>query len=152
MATPHAHFAPYPDLPLSATLLPSPPPPSPPSTSTLSTGLPHPATSRPAGAGFGTGVAPPSATRTRGRRCHGFPQPHGPRGMMLMALRPRPPTIPPALWATEAAAHEVLLRLHPTEEAERRRHRVVDYAKNLIGCEVMTSQGLFSTSGDLCDA
>ena len=42
----------------------------------------------------------------------------------MMALCPRPPTIPPVLRPVEAAAREVLLRLHPTEEAERRRHRV----------------------------
>ena len=59
-----------------------------------------------------------------------------PRGMMLMALRPRPLTIPPVLWLVEAAARKVLLRLHPTEEAERRRHRGVAYAKNILGCEV----------------
>ncbi|XP_044389885.1 uncharacterized protein [Triticum aestivum] len=44
--------------------------------------------------------------------------------MMLMALRLRPPTIPPALRPAEAAARKVLLRLHPTEEAEQCRHRV----------------------------
>ena len=43
---------------------------------------------------------------------------------MLMALRLRPPTIPPALRPAEAAARKVLLRLHPTEEAEQCRHRV----------------------------
>ncbi|KAE8789177.1 hypothetical protein D1007_36663 [Hordeum vulgare] len=63
-----------------------------------------------------------------------------PRRVMPVAPPPPPPFLPPPLRAAEAAAREVLLRLHPTEEAERRRHKIIDYAKNLIGttfgCEV----------------
>ncbi|OEL21751.1 hypothetical protein BAE44_0017230 [Dichanthelium oligosanthes] len=38
--------------------------------------------------------------------------------------------------AAEAAAGEVVLRVHPTEEAERRRQDVIDYLKRLIGSSV----------------
>ncbi|KAM0851864.1 hypothetical protein ACQ4PT_052146 [Festuca glaucescens] len=53
---------------------------------------------------------------------------------------PPPMILPEAMRAAEAAAHEVVLRLHPTEPAERRRHEIIDYAKRLVGttfgCEV----------------
>uniref|UniRef100_A0ACD5YAS4 Uncharacterized protein n=1 Tax=Avena sativa TaxID=4498 RepID=A0ACD5YAS4_AVESA len=53
-----------------------------------------------------------------------------------------PPILPEAMRAAEAAAGEVLLRLHPTEAAERRRHEIIAYVKRLIGttfgCEVFT--------------
>ncbi|CAM0907647.1 unnamed protein product [Alopecurus aequalis] len=54
---------------------------------------------------------------------------------------PAPTILPEALRAAEAAAREVVVRLRPTEAAERRRQEVIDYAKRLIGttfgCEVL---------------
>jgi hypothetical protein len=41
-----------------------------------------------------------------------------------------------ATLAAEAAAREVVLRVHPTEEAERRRQDVIGYLKRLIGSSV----------------
>ncbi|KAL6657364.1 hypothetical protein ACP70R_005144 [Stipagrostis hirtigluma subsp. patula] len=68
----------------------------------------------------------------------------GPRTTLaaLMASRaPRPSTIRrDAMRAAEAAAREVVLRVHPTDEAERRRQDVIAYLKHIIGssigCEV----------------
>ncbi|KAL6896619.1 hypothetical protein ACP4OV_007191 [Aristida adscensionis] len=53
----------------------------------------------------------------------------------LMASRaPRPSMIRrDAMRAGEAAAREVVLRIHPTDEAERRRQDVIDFLKQLIG-------------------
>jgi len=48
-----------------------------------------------------------------------------------------------AVRAAEAAAGEVVLRVHPTQEAERRRQDVISYLRRLIGsslgCEVRAS-------------
>ena len=61
----------------------------------------------------------------------------------VMARRAPPPSMirRDAMRAAEAAAGEVLLRVHPTQEAERRRQDVIGYLKRLIGssvgCEVM---------------
>jgi hypothetical protein len=59
---------------------------------------------------------------------------------------PPPMILPEAMRAAEAAAHEVVLRLHPTEPAERRRHEIIGYAKRLIGttfgCEVRPRETL----------
>ncbi|KAL5197187.1 hypothetical protein ABZP36_000699 [Zizania latifolia] len=60
----------------------------------------------------------------------------------MMATRmPRAATVPAeAMRAAEEAAHEVVLRLHPTEEAERTRQDVIGYLQRLfgssLGCEV----------------
>lgn len=55
-----------------------------------------------------------------------------------------------SLRAAEAAAREVALRVHPTQEAERRRQDVVSYLKRLLGStfgfEVSLSLSLFSLS------
>jgi hypothetical protein len=41
-----------------------------------------------------------------------------------------------AMRAAEAAAGEVVLRVHPTQEAERRRQDVIGYLKRLVGSSV----------------
>ncbi|KAM3392162.1 hypothetical protein ACQJBY_013354 [Aegilops geniculata] len=107
-------------------------------------GLSHPLRApAPAPAPAPLPVAPASYPHAQGPGWVPVPVPEEqpqPRRIMLMAPRRRAPAIPPPLRAAEAAAREVVLRLHPTEEAERRRHKVIDYAKNLIGttfgCEV----------------
>jgi len=52
--------------------------------------------------------------------------------------------------AAEAAAGEVVLRVHPTQEAERRRQDVISYLRRLIGsslgCEVRAYPPLRSLS------
>jgi hypothetical protein len=64
----------------------------------------------------------------------------------LRGAPPPPMILPEAMRAAEAAAHEVVLRLHPTEPAERRRHEIIGYAKRLIGttfgCEVRPRETL----------
>ncbi|RLN34651.1 uncharacterized protein C2845_PM03G16320 [Panicum miliaceum] len=56
----------------------------------------------------------------------------------VMARRAPPPSMirQDAMRAAEAAAGEVLLRVHPTQEAERRRQDVIGYLKRLIGSSV----------------
>lgn len=60
----------------------------------------------------------------------------------VMARRAPPPSAirRDAARAAEAAAGEVVLRVHPTQEAERRRQDVIGYLRRLIGsslgCEV----------------
>lgn len=84
-------------------------------------------------AGGPVGRSPPSGSGGGGRRK---------TLAEVMATRtPRPASIrPEATRAAEAAAREVLLRVAPTEEAERRRQDVVGYLRRLLGtalgCEV----------------
>jgi len=60
----------------------------------------------------------------------------------VMARRAPPPSAirRDVVRAAEAAAGEVVLRVHPTQEAERRRQDVISYLRRLIGsalgCEV----------------
>ena len=56
----------------------------------------------------------------------------------VMARRAPPPSMirRDAMRAAEAAAGEVVLRVHPTQEAERRRQDVIDYLKRKIGSSV----------------
>ncbi|KAF0900284.1 hypothetical protein E2562_007069 [Oryza meyeriana var. granulata] len=69
----------------------------------------------------------------------------------VMATRaPRPASIrPEAMRAAESAALEVLLRVEPTEEAERRRQDVVSYLRRLfgtaLGCEVRAPPPLIAS-------
>ncbi|KAG8099096.1 hypothetical protein GUJ93_ZPchr0013g35023 [Zizania palustris] len=62
--------------------------------------------------------------------------------MEMMATRMPPAATVPAesMRAAEEAAHEVVLRLHPTEEAERTRQDIIGYLQRLfgssLGCEV----------------
>jgi hypothetical protein len=58
----------------------------------------------------------------------------GDRSTLAQATASRAPEPWMIRWdAAEAAAREVLLRVHPTQEAERRRQNVVGYLKRLIG-------------------
>jgi hypothetical protein len=58
----------------------------------------------------------------------------GDRSTLAQATASRAPEPWMIRWdAAEAAAREVLLRVHPTQEAERRRQDVVGYLKRLIG-------------------
>nr|CAB3455329.1 unnamed protein product [Digitaria exilis] len=56
-----------------------------------------------------------------------------------------------AVRVAEAAAGEVVLRVHPTVEAERRRQDVIGYLERLIGstvgCEVRAGYGVFLRGG-----
>ncbi|TVU37229.1 hypothetical protein EJB05_10532, partial [Eragrostis curvula] len=96
------------------------------------------------GRGRGTWFAAPGADQQRrggatfpwGRGAGAGEMPSSSTLAQVMASRaPEPWTIRrDAVGAAEAAAREVALRVHPTQEAERRRQDVLGYLKRLFGC------------------
>jgi hypothetical protein len=83
--------------------------------------------------GVGRGVGRPLAAAAMPSTSYG-------QGRRWGAWTPPRTILPEAMRAAEAAAEEVLVRVHPTEAAERRRQEIIDYAQRLIGstfgCEV----------------
>ncbi|KAL5199140.1 hypothetical protein ABZP36_002652 [Zizania latifolia] len=96
------------------------------------------------GSGRGSGWSGGGGGRWRSRSAWGGSSRGGRRSLLpaMMATRiPRLAAIPAeAMRAAEEAAREVVLRLQPTEEAERTRQDIVGYLKRLfgssLGCEV----------------
>jgi hypothetical protein len=94
--------------------------------------------------GAGDGWAPPWGRRGGGGAAAAAAAAAGERETLavVMARRAPPPSAirRDAVRVAEAAAGEVLLRVHPTREAERRRQDVIAYLTRLIGsslgCEV----------------
>lgn len=94
--------------------------------------------------GAGDGWAPPWGRRGGGGAAAAAAAAAGERETLavVMARRAPPPSAirRDAVRVAEAAAGEVLLRVHPTREAERRRQDVIAYLRRLIGsclgCEV----------------
>ncbi|RLM86460.1 uncharacterized protein C2845_PM04G34020 [Panicum miliaceum] len=90
------------------------------------------------GRGFPWGRGGGGATGVVGSSGHGGGGGERETLAAVMARRAPPPSMirRDAMRAAEAAAGEVVLRVHPTQEAERRRQDVIGYLKRLVGSSV----------------